>query len=463
MKILFYMRAIRQLRPYKSIITALSKNGHDVHVVFDPREKKKFSTDTVEAYKKETRGFTYEFGFLRKGLIKKILFPAREIRTYRRYLSIQGQAPFYRDRWVNFLPTIIRGAIKTFPAITNGLIRTGLCDKTMRLIERLTPPVSAIVSQIQDVKPDVVLIAYRNLPSRALDLEYLKAAKHLGIPTVIPLLSWDTLTTKGLIQIEPDLLLVWNDEQVAETIEHHHIPKEKIETVGAFQFDNWLSGMKPSKTREEFCQEHGFDPKKPIMLYLGFSYSGKDKRLKDGHGPVVVEMLRKALDTHADTRLKDMQIIARPHPMHTEAFRDMHIHNAVAIPKENALMNTLADYQLLYDCVYHSICGAAINTTAIIDISIQMKPAIVLRFEEFRAVQGGTHFKKFLATGAVAVANTPKEFASLVSGYLDARDPNKEQRVAYFRTYIRPRGDTTRAGEVATERIESLVKRKRTR
>ena len=457
MKILFYMRAVRQLRPYKSVISELSKRGHSILVVFDPREKEKFSTETVDIYKKQTPNFEYVFGPKRRGKWrKKINYPARELLTYRRYLNIKNQAPFYRERWLNFLPTTIQKLIRNVPA-ANSVIKSNVFESLLKMIEILTPPVKDISRQIKDYAPDVVLIAYRNLPSRALDLEYLKTAKKLSIPTVIPLLSWDTLTTKGLIQIEPDMLLVWNDEQVEEAVEHHNLPKNKIKIVGAFQFDNWLSGMKPSQNRDEFCRRYGLEPRSPIILYLGFSYSGKDVRLKNGHGPSVVETLRKSFDSSRDERLKDMQIIVRPHPMHTEAFRDMNIRGAVAIPKENTLMNTPKDYQLFYDCVHHSICGAGINTTAIIDISIQLKPAIVLHFAEYRSVQSGSHFKRFLKTGAVAVADTPEIFASTVSGFLDGKDPQKNQRIQYMRTYIRPRDIKKLAAEFAADEIESLL------
>src|SRR3989344_3324984 len=115
MRVLFYMRAIRQLRPYKSIITALSNRGHSVRVVFDPREKKKFSTDTVELCKKETPNFDYEFGHRRLDFTRKIVFPARELLSYRRYLLVKGQAEFYKNRWIAFLPRLVQKALKNFP------------------------------------------------------------------------------------------------------------------------------------------------------------------------------------------------------------------------------------------------------------------------------------------------------------------------------------------------------------
>jgi len=64
---------------------------------------------------------------------------------------------------------------------------------------------------------------------------------------------------------------------------------------------------------------------------------------------------------------------------------------------------------------------------------------------------------KFLKTGAVAVADTPEIFASTVSGFLDGKDPQKNQRIQYMRTYIRPRDIKKLAAEFAADEIESLL------
>lgn len=457
MRILFFTRSVSQFRPYRSIVRALSARGHTVRAVFDPRYRRRSSFDSVARFQDSTPGFSYTFGCRRHGFWKKIIFTARELRSYRRYLLVPKQAAFYRERWVQFLPLPLRAFVCIFPRASAALIKSGWCGTALVFLEKMTPPLACVVKMMRNEKPDAVVVGYRNLPSRALDLEYLKAAKALTIPTVIPLLGWDTLTTKGLIQIIPDRVLVWNEDQVAELAEHHGITGSRVRVVGAYQFDFWLARTTPSLDRAAFCARWNLRPKDPLLLYFGFSYSGKDLRLKDGHGPSVVEGLRRALDESGDARLARTQILVRPHPMHTDAFRNMSVRDATVMLAENTLMSTPEDVGLLYDTVYHALCAAAINTTAIIDAVIQNKPGIILNWDEYKSVQGSTHFRQFMNTGAVAVSHTPKEFAQCIRALLDGRDESRATREAFFRSFIRPCGAARPAGEVAADEIEALV------
>ncbi|MDP3661501.1 MAG: hypothetical protein Q8R17_01455 [bacterium] len=457
MHILFFTRSVSQFRPYRSIIRALSARGHTVRAVFDPRYERRSSFDSVRRFQEGTPGFSYTFGCRRGGAWKKIIFAARELRSYRRYLLAPRQAAFYRERWVNFLPLPLRTFVRAFPRASTALIKSRWFNAALLLVEKITPSLGGIVDMIRNEKPDVVVVGYRNLPSRALDLEYLKAAKALHIPSVIPVLGWDTLTTKGLIQIVPDRMLVWNEDQVAELAEHHDIAGSCVRVVGAYQFDFWLARTTPSLNRAEFCARWNLRPEDPLLLYFGFSYSGKDRRLRDGHGPSVVEGLRRALDASGDARLARAQILVRPHPMHTDAFRNMNVRDATVMLMENTLMSAPEDVELLYDTVYHSLCAAAINTTAIIDAVIQDKPGIILNWDEYKTVQGGTHFKQFMATGAVLISHSSEEFSKLVRSLVDGNDLSGADRRAFFNNFIRPRGATRSAGEVAADEIETLV------
>ena len=54
---------------------------------------------------------------------------------------------------------------------------------------------------------------------KASQLDWLKGAKALGIKTGLCVFSWDNLTNKSLIQIETDIVLVWNEIQKYEAVE----------------------------------------------------------------------------------------------------------------------------------------------------------------------------------------------------------------------------------------------------
>jgi hypothetical protein len=66
----------------------------------------------------------------------------------------------------------------------------------LKLVEVMLPPDRHIVEHIVSIDPALVLAAPVNMKQKkgTPDLEYLKAAKSLAIPTIVPVISWDNLT-----------------------------------------------------------------------------------------------------------------------------------------------------------------------------------------------------------------------------------------------------------------------------
>ncbi len=73
----------------------------------------------------------------------------------------------------------------------------------MKRIETLVPPDPGITRWLEDYRPDVVVASPFIFPVSK-ELEYIKAAKALSIPTVGAVLSWDNLTSKGTFHVIPD-------------------------------------------------------------------------------------------------------------------------------------------------------------------------------------------------------------------------------------------------------------------
>lgn len=49
-------------------------------------------------------------------------------------------------------------------------------------------------------------------------IDYVKTAKRLGIPVSMAVASWDNLTNKGTVNVQPDQVIVWNNEQKREVV-----------------------------------------------------------------------------------------------------------------------------------------------------------------------------------------------------------------------------------------------------
>ena len=98
-------------------------------------------------------------------------------------------------------------------------------------------------------------------------IDYVRAARLLGIPSCLPVWSWDHLTSKAYLRDRPERVLVWNETRRREAIDVHGVPDDRVIVTGAQCFDHWFT-RPPSRTRETLCAELGFDPQKPIVLYV---------------------------------------------------------------------------------------------------------------------------------------------------------------------------------------------------
>ena len=131
----------------------------------------------------------------------------------------------------------------------------------------------------------------------------MKSARALRIPVVFPVFSWDNLSTKGLVHVMPDLVLVWNDRQRQEAIEMHGAPAADVMAVGAPRFDRFFD-MQPQTTREQFCESHGL---RPGAADRRVSVLGIRGRIREG--------FRAALDRRDQTGgAAACNVLIRPHP-----------------------------------------------------------------------------------------------------------------------------------------------------
>src|SRR4030095_1862378 len=141
-----------------------------------------------------------------------------------------------------------------------------LLTKALLVVERAIPIDRAVFSLVEHERPDVLLVTpLVDIGSDQVD--YVKAARRLGIRCALPVLSWDNLTNKGLIRVQPDKVYVWNDAQKAEAVRMHGARPDDVVVTGAMVYDQRFA-RRPSSTRDGFCARVGLDPGRPILLYL---------------------------------------------------------------------------------------------------------------------------------------------------------------------------------------------------
>lgn len=455
LKILFVIRTYRHIYYYRSILDALVKRGHKTLLLCSRGLTKGIAVDEIKALEKQ-HGEGVDFDWAKEyPAWGTVIFHVRELLSYRNYLLIEGrQSKFYENRWKGYLHPKLQLIFNWSSA--RLLLKTGTVGFLLNLFELLTPPKNEVVSHLKSFGPDIVVASPVTMRHSSPDLEYLKAALKLGIPTVTPVRSWDSLTTKGTFHVYPDRLLVWNEAQKAEAILHHRFDPQKICITGSQFFDIWFTRSRPATSREEFCKKYGLRPQDLIITYLGSSINiAKDET------PLVYE-LRKRLDEMDDPGLKNVQIIVRPHPLHYEIYEGLTVRDTIILPKTGALPDTEKNLELCYDTFYHSILVLqGINTSAVIDAMIVDCPVASLLRDEYKSTQAeAQHFQYFLNEKVMPFIKDGMDLRRVLEDLGKGKDIYSNVRKNFVRKYIRPLGFNRSVGEIMVEEIENFARTK---
>lgn len=445
LKILFAISATNQLTHYISIIEALIKKGYFLYILFDKYWTLKADIVSIKKLRSSPQ---IKIGWIkrRSGLSRKILFTSREILSYRRYLLFTGQSEFYLNRAKKNLPGFFRflSNSKTF----NSLLMLPITKSLLKLPELLIPPDQKIISAVKKQSPDVIIAGPANMRFSE-EIEYIKAAKALRIPTIIPVISWDSLTTKGLIHVCPDKLLAWNKAQQQEAIQYHDIPKQNIKIIGSPFFDKWFKEFNPTK-KEAFFHNIGLDHNKPLLLYLGSSATIAYDELW------LVKKILMLLKRSKNNILQSAQLMIRPHPMNADIYKSF---SSVSVhPIQGCLVNSQKDLQFFFDTLFYSKAVLGINTSGMIDALINNKPVIAIMAQKYKSTQQeALHFTELVKADAIeetSIAQLEKQLSVILGG----GDKKFNQRKVFVKKFIRPCGLQQSAASIAVNVVENFAR-----
>lgn len=457
MKILFILRSSTHLFYTESIINEMLRKGHRLTVLYE-RYRGEENDLRLKAIGDRDPNFSYGRAHWRSDKWKAPLYYARALLSYRKYLFMKGQSPYYRDRYRRYMPGVLRfvAGLPAAGGLFNFLLRTSAAKSALLAVENAAGLDRTILEQVREAKPDVLMICIGGLRYGSIDVDYLKVARHLGIPNSALVMTWDSLSSKSLVQVVPDKLFVLNELQEEEAITQHDIPKNVIKITGAAVFDRWFGELKVSLSREEFCRKHGLDPLRPILLYLGSPKSNT------GDETWVMEGIKTSLVNSRDERLRGIQIIMRPHPDNTKFYDELKLKDAITLPKGGQWPGTAENLQLFYDCLAHSVAAFGINTSAMIETMLADKPIYTIGFEKYMKTQSlAMHFKKMLLEGGIIKLNDFKELAEELENIYNGRDRGREGRRRFIAKYIRPYGSEVSAASRVVLELEALKNEKR--
>lgn len=436
MKLLFVVRNPSFFVQYENVVRWLCDRGHDVCFLLSSPiwRNAQMDEERLKNLEDETGGaFSCAAMVPQNGFKAWVLKNTREILNYAAYLREDhpiSTSPYMVDR---------QSRVLYFPM--NILMRTRLLhflffrkDRVgfLRWIDRMLSPVSSVVKQIREHSPDLV-VASPFIFSRSSETEYVKAAKSMDIATATAIFSWDNLTSKGVFQVIPDFIIVWNKAQVKELKEIHRVDASRIIWTGAPSMDFWFR-WKPERTREEFCREYGLDASRPYLLYLASSQT-----IAPDENVPVREML-KALGSKMGDRAP--AVVIRPHPLNINIWDGFDYPGISIIPRENKdIFYSITAKKLFAECVYHSCGIIGLNTTAMIEASIIDKPSITLVVARYADTQKDSgHFHHITDYGFMRNAHGNEEFAEVVEDLLNGADSGRDARRRFVVDFVRPWG-----------------------
>jgi hypothetical protein len=267
-------------------------------------------------------------------------------------------------------------------------------------------------------------------------LDYLKSAQALGVPTALCVWSWDHLTSKSLIRVLPDRILVWNDTQREEARTLHGVPADRIVVTGAQCFDQWFD-RPPSRSRDAFCRDVGLPDDRPFVLYVCSAlFRGS---------PSEAAFVRRWVEAlRAAPALRETAVLVRPHPQRLGEWDaiDLRGLGPVSVWGSNPVdAPARADY---FDSLHYATAVVGLNTSALIEAAIVDRPVHTLLLPEFRASQLGTHHFRYLSTGPYAFLRVAESLDAHVTQLAAAMGGAPEPRnKAFVRHFVRPSGAAT--------------------
>lgn len=308
----------------------------------------------------------------------------------------------------------------------------GAIQAVFAFAERTVPVHPAAVAYLRRHRPDVLLVTPL-MTSQPMLVDYVRAAARLRIPTCFCVASWDNLTTKGALHVQPDTMIVWNDAQRFEAWREVGFPPLRVLVAGAHAFDDWFH--RQPRDRTSFCHSIGLPSDRPYVLYVCSSRS-----ITEDERPVVDEWLR-ALRTSEDPRIRDVAVVVRPHPLHADVWREWSPawDDVVVAPRsgEDPIAHEAkANY---FDALSHSLAVVGLNTTALIEAGIAGRPVLSV-IQPDAGQESAPHFHHLVDGGLLRTARTWSDHLRQLAEVIDAPGVIPAAHRQFLATFVRPYG-----------------------
>jgi len=448
MKVLFSALHLAYFRNFESVIRELAARGHHVHLTADETEGMG-GQDLAQRLAADCPTVTW-------GLLPVLdgepwYDAARKLRVgldYVRALEPRyARSPKLRVRAKGRTPRLVRWSANV-PVVGQPLTRAALTR-----LERLMPQAPAIEAYLREQAADVVVLTSLTY-SRSQQLDVLKAARALRLPVAAAIMSWDHLSSKALLHMTPDMVLVWNDVQRREAVEMHGLDGNRVAITGAQCYDQWF-GRTPDRSREEFCRTVGLRADRPFALWVHSALSPTPQPPE----PVLVTRWIESLRASPDPALRELGVLVRPHPERLKEWAGVSLdgYDNVAFHGRNPIdADAKRDY---FDSLYYSSAVIGLVTSAFLEAAIVGRPVLTFELPEYRLHQEEMLHFQYLRTVAGGLVRSAGDMAGHLAQLKEAialdgaRDERNKRFVSAF---IRPAGLEVPATPAFVAALEQL-------
>lgn len=319
--------------------------------------------------------------------------------------EVQRRVKLARDR--NYLDYVISRLIGFFGAFR--FVR--------RLFRRLAASfiaTSEFEALFLHYRPDLVFATDVYTPY---DVKLMRLAEKLGIPAVGMVRSWDNVTSKTFLVMQPEHMVAPTNLIRDELIRYGDVSPNRVLVSGIPHYERYLA--EPRTPREVFFTKLGLDPRQKLILFTPPS----EGYLR--HDPVAPVVLR-ALEPLGVQVLVRFSLVGkvdlgdyRP-PKHVVFDRPENSPDFLEVH-----MNRAAD-QHLADSLYHADLVITWASTVIVDAVLFGKPVILVGFDAALRPYGESiqqyydydHQRRIIEMKGVRFARSAEELVGHVRAYL---------------------------------------------
>ena len=318
------------------------------------------------------------------------------------------------------------------------------------------PASDTMIEYLRRHAPDVVVLTALTY-SRSQQLDVLKAARALGLPVAAAIMSWDHLSSKALIHVQPDQVIVWNDVQRDEAVSMHGVPAAASSPPGRSATTSG-SPRTPERSRDEFCRAMGLRADRPFVLWVHSALSPTP----DPPEPQLVVRWIEALRAHPDPRLREAGVLVRPHPERLKEWAgiDLTRFGNVAFHGGNPIDRASRDDY--FDSLYHSAAVVGLVTSAFLEAAVVGRPVLTFMLPEYRMHQEEMiHFRYLLTVegGLLHTAADLGEHFRQLGDALALGGARDERNRRFIGAFVRPAGLDVAATPRFADAVEALAPR----